>query len=62
MWKEKKNLFINLLKLIITAVVLYFIFKKIPAREILLSLSSGKIYPLIIAFIFGLLFSFFQNS
>jgi 4-amino-4-deoxy-L-arabinose transferase-like glycosyltransferase len=60
MWKEKKNLFINLLKLIITAVVLYFIFKKIPAREILLSLSSGKIYPLIIAFIFGLLFSFFK--
>ncbi len=60
MEKVKKNLLINILKSIITVLVFYFIFKKIPTKEIVKSLVYINIKPLFLAVVFGFLFTFFK--
>ncbi|TYT24038.1 flippase-like domain-containing protein [Dictyoglomus thermophilum] len=60
MWKEKKNLIINLFKLIVTILVFYFIFKKVPTNEIIKSFIYINIKPLFLAIILGFLFTLFK--
>lgn len=56
----KRNLIINVIKLLITFLVFYFIFKKLPGQELFQALTSVNIKFLILAVLFGFLFTFFK--
>lgn len=60
--REKKNLLINLIKLLITTYILYFIFKKIPIDTILTSLIDVRLRYLGIAVLLGLIFTLIKIS
>lgn len=60
MLREKKKFIINITKLLITFLIFYFIFKKIPTQEIFHSLISANIKFFILAGILGILFTFFK--
>jgi len=57
MLKEKKNLLINLLKLLITVYVLYFIFKKIPVDTLIASFINVRLRYLGAAVLLGFVFT-----
>ncbi len=58
--REKKNFIINVIKLLITFFVFYFIFKKLPGQKLFLNLVSLNIKFLILAVLSGFLFTFFK--
>lgn len=57
MLKEKKNLLINLFKILVTVYLFYFIFRKVPFDAILISFANLRLRYLGIAFILGLIFT-----
>lgn len=60
MRKGIKSLLFNIIKLLLTVYIIYFIFKKIPLESVVSSLSNIRPLFFGIAFIFGLLFTLFK--
>jgi len=60
MQKGIKSSIFNIVKLLLTIYIIYFIFKKIPLGSVVTSLSSIRLLFFGIAFAFGLLFTLFK--
>ncbi len=57
MLKGKRNLLLNLTKLLVTIYIIYFISKKVPLDSILNSFAKIRLLFFVIAFLIGLLFT-----